>query len=124
MCVIMFSVGWGCLLLSGGSSHLLLFYSAVVGFDFRLGVYTPRAYFFVNSVGVIFMREIDIVPDYLVKGLLRPEKSGEDSDRTAEQEVNSIWQRVDVGNMPVIVRSANRRNPRVRRTERRLTRGL
>jgi len=70
------------------------------------------------------MREIDIVPDYLVVGLLRPEKSGEDSDRTAEQEVDSIWQRVDVGNMPVIVRSANRRNPRARRTERRLTRGI
>jgi len=70
------------------------------------------------------MREIDIVPDYLVAGLLESEKSDEDSDRMAEQEVNSIWQRVDVGNMPVIIRLANRRKSSVRRDGSRRTRGI
>lgn len=70
------------------------------------------------------MREVDIIPDYLVAGLMKSGKSAEDSDRTAEQEEASIWQRVTVGDMPVIVRSANRRNSRVRRTGSRRIRGI
>ena len=70
------------------------------------------------------MREVDIIPDYLVMGLLESKNSDEDSDRTAEQERSSIWERVTVGDIPVIVRSANRRNPRVRRTGSRRPRGI
>lgn len=70
------------------------------------------------------MREVDIIPDYLVAGLLTPENSDEDRDRTAEQEPSSIWQHVTVGDMPVIVRSANRRNPHVRRAGSQRPRGL
>lgn len=73
---------------------------------------------------MIFMREIDIIPDYLVAGLMQSGTPDEDSDRTAEQEADSIWQQVTVGNMPVIVRSANRRDSHVRRKGSRRIRGI
>jgi len=73
---------------------------------------------------VMFMREIDIIPDYLVAGLMKSGTSDEDSDRTAEQEVDGIWQHVTVGDMPVIVRLANRRNSHVRREGSRRIRGI
>lgn len=63
------------------------------------------------------MREFDRIPDYLVDGLFNSEESDEDSDRTAEQEVDGIWQRMTVGDLPVIVRSANRRDSSVRKTD-------
>lgn len=65
-------------------------------------------------------REVDIIPDYLVLGLLESKNSEEDGDRTAEQERSSIWEHVTVGDIPVIVRSANRRSLRVRRSPRRI----
>lgn len=61
------------------------------------------------------MREVDRVPDYLVAGLLKSAESDEE-DRTAEQEVSSTWQRVDVSGVPVIVRSSMRRKSRGRRS--------
>ncbi len=77
-----------------------------------------------SDVQMTFLREVDIIPDYLVAGLLPSENSDKDHDRTAEQELSSIWQQVTVDGIPVIVRSANRRNTRVRRADSRRPRGI
>lgn len=69
-------------------------------------------------------REVDLVPDYLVLGLLDSKKPEEDDGRTAEQEHSSIWEHVTVGDIPVIVRSANRRSSLVRRAGNRRPRGI
>jgi len=49
------------------------------------------------------MREIDRVPDYLVVDLARQE---EEEGREAERDETSLWQRVEVKGVPMIVRTA------------------
>lgn len=56
------------------------------------------------------MREVDRIPDWLVTGLVEGDK--EDSDGEQKQGgPEGLWQRVDSGGQPVIVRSANKQKP-------------
>ena len=62
------------------------------------------------------MREFARIPNYLTQGLIENEKKSDDDERTAQEVEPTVWERVEVAGIPLLVRTAKRRAYRVRRT--------
>jgi hypothetical protein len=53
------------------------------------------------------MRDVDLIPDWLTEGLVETEK---DKEKERQGGVDQLWQKVDVGDVSMIVRAAKRKS--------------